>query len=116
MHNFQHANPLLAIINRSTVAPHLQNQVPGLASRCTDPIPEHLIESFTVDNIPAQAPAFEPEPEDLCCYCLTMAQILNSHNFSAMEEKVLTGLLFELTSHFADELTTPRFVRTAITV
>lgn len=87
-----------------------------LASQCTDPIPEHQIESFTVDHIPAAVSTFEPDPDDLCRYCLTLANILNSHNFSAMEEKALTGLLFELTGHFADELRTPRFVRTAITV
>lgn len=87
-----------------------------LYSTLNDPIPEHLIESFTVDSLPVQTPSFEPEPEDLCHYCLTLAQILNSHNFSASEEKTLTGLLFELTNHFADELRTPRFVRTAITM
>lgn len=80
-----------------------------------DPIPEHLIESFTVDDIPA-APAFEPEPEALCHYCLTLANILNNHRFSATEEQALTGLLFELTNYFADELRAPRFVRTAITM
>ncbi|MEZ2577958.1 MULTISPECIES: hypothetical protein [Buttiauxella] len=87
-----------------------------LYSTLNDDIPEHLIESFTVDSIPAQVPTFEPDPDDLCRYCLTLANILNSHNFSAMEEKALTGLLFELTGHFADELRTPRFVRTAITM
>ncbi|MFZ3391110.1 hypothetical protein [Buttiauxella gaviniae] len=87
-----------------------------LSLTLNDPIPEHLIESFTVDSIPTQVPTFEPELEDLCRYCLTLANILNSHNFSVMEEKVLTGLLFELTGYFADELRTPRFVRTAITM
>ena len=87
-----------------------------LYSTLNDPIPEHLIESFTVDSIPAQVPTFEPDPDDLCCYCLTLANILNNHNISASEEKALTGLLFELTGYFADELRTPRFVRTAITM
>ena len=87
-----------------------------LSFTLNDPIPEHLIESFTVDSLPVQAPTFEPEPEDLCRYCLTLANILNNHNFSVMEEKVLTGLLFELTGYFADELRTPRFVRTALTM
>ena len=87
-----------------------------LSLTLNDPIPEHLIESFTVDSIPAQVPTFEPDPDDLCRYCLTLANILNNHNFSVMEEKVLTGLLFELTGYFADELRTPRFVRTALTM
>ena len=87
-----------------------------LYSTLNDDIPEHLIESFTVDSIPAQVPTFEPDPDDLCRYCLTLANILNSHNFSASEEKALTGLLFELTGYFADELRTPRFVRTALTM
>lgn len=85
-----------------------------LSSTLNDPVPEHLIESLTVDNIPASVPAFDPEPEDLCRYCLTLAQILNNHNFSAVEERRLTGLLFELTNYFADELRTPRFLRTAL--
>lgn len=87
-----------------------------LYSTLNEPIPEHLVESLTVDHIPAAVATFEPEPEDICRYCLTLANILNSHNFSAMEEKALTELLFELTGYFADELRTPRFVRTAITM
>lgn len=87
-----------------------------LSSTLNDPIPEHLIESLTVDDFPAAVPAFDPEPEDLCRYCLTLAQILNDHNFCAAEESALTGLLFELTNYFADELRTPRFVRLPLTM
>lgn len=87
-----------------------------LSATLNDPIPAHLIESLTVDEIPTTAPAFSPNPEDLCHYCLLLAQILNNHHFSAREESGLVGLLFELTNYFADELRTPRFVRTALTI
>ena len=41
---------------------------PGLL----DPIPEHLIESLTVDVPPDDYPRFEPECTQLCCYCLLL--------------------------------------------
>lgn len=78
-----------------------------------DPIPPHLIERFTVDQLPNKTPVFEPESELLCGYCLTLAQLLSKHTFNADEEKQLTGLLFELVCYFADELRAPRWIRTA---
>jgi hypothetical protein len=78
-----------------------------------DPIPRHLIERFTVDQLPNKSPVFEPESELLCSYCLTLAQLLSKYTFNADEEKQLTGLLFELVCYFADELRAPRWIRTA---
>ncbi|WP_193764583.1 ash family protein [Hafnia alvei] len=78
-----------------------------------DPIPPHLIERFTVDQFPNKSPVFEPESELLCGYCLTLAQLLSKHTFTADEEKQLTGLLFELVIYFADDLRAPRWIRTA---
>ncbi|NLS54455.1 hypothetical protein GJ675_12475 [Hafnia alvei] len=78
-----------------------------------DPIPPHLMERFTVDQLPTKIPVFEPESELLCGYCLTLAQLLSKHTFTADEEKQLTGLLFELVCYFADELRAPRWIRTA---
>ncbi|WP_279205495.1 hypothetical protein [Obesumbacterium proteus] len=78
-----------------------------------DPIPPVLIEYFTVDQLPNKTPVFEPESELLCGYCLTLAQLLSKHTFTADEEKQLTGLLFDLVCYFADELRTPRWIRTA---
>ncbi|CND06168.1 hypothetical protein [Yersinia pseudotuberculosis] len=77
-----------------------------------DSIPPHLIEYFTVDQLPNK-PTFEPESELLCGYCLTLAQLQSKHIFTADAEKQLTGLLFELVSYFADDLRSPRWIRTA---
>lgn len=76
------------------------------------PIPPHLIERFTFDQLPNK-PVFEPESELLCSYCLTLAQLLSKHTFNADEEKQLTGLLFELTCYFANDLRAPRWIRTS---
>lgn len=84
-----------------------------LNSTLNDPIPAHLIERFTIDQLPNKSPAFEPESELLCGYCLTLAQLLSNHTFNADEEKQLTGLLFELVCYFADDLRAPRWIRTA---
>jgi hypothetical protein len=87
-----------------------------LQSTINDPVPQHLVESLTVDELPETAPTFEPDSDNLCDYCQTLAQILSNHSFTAAEEKHLVGLLFELTCYFADELRAPRFVRTAVVV
>lgn len=41
-----------------------------------EPVPPHLIESLTVDTLPANAPQFEPECTELCSYCLALTQTL----------------------------------------
>ncbi|WP_034456910.1 hypothetical protein [Buttiauxella noackiae] len=84
--------------------------------KLNDPIPQHLVASLTVDKLPDSAPTFEPDSDHLCGYCHTLAQILSNHNFTAAEEKSLTGLLFELSCYFADEVRAPRFVRTGVVV
>lgn len=78
-----------------------------------NPIPPHLMERFTVDQLPKKSPVFEPDSELLCGYCLTLAQLLSKYTFTADEDKQLTGLLFELVCYFADELRAPRWIRTA---
>lgn len=77
-----------------------------------DPIPPHLIERFTVDQLPNKL-TLEPESELLCGYCLTLAQLLSKYTFTADDEKQLTGLLFELVCYFADDLRAPRWIRAA---
>lgn len=83
-----------------------------LSPTLNNPIPPHLVERFTVDQLPSKSPIFEPESELLCGYCMTLAQLLSKHTFTADEEKQLTGLLFELVHYFTDDLRTPRWIRT----
>lgn len=87
-----------------------------LQSKLNDPIPQHLVASLTVDELPDTAPIFEPDSDHLCGYCHALAQLLSNHHFNVAEEKSLTGLLFELTCYFADEVRAQRFVRTAVVV
>lgn len=78
-----------------------------------DPVPPHLIESLTVDTLPALSPRFEPECTELCDYCLALTQILAGQDFSSETEKHLTGLLYDLINYFAAEMKAPRWIRTA---
>ncbi|EOK1146685.1 hypothetical protein [Klebsiella pneumoniae] len=78
-----------------------------------DPIPPHLIESLTVDTLPASYPRFEPGSELLCDYSLTLAQLLTGRALLPKMERTLNGLLCELVWYFAAELKAPRWLRTA---
>lgn len=37
-----------------------------------EPVPPHLVESLTVDTLPANSPQFGPECTELCNYCLAL--------------------------------------------
>ncbi|HIH9433138.1 TPA: hypothetical protein ACYU6Z_000054 [Klebsiella quasipneumoniae subsp. quasipneumoniae] len=78
-----------------------------------DPIPPHLIESLTVNTLPASSPRFEPGSELICDYSLTLAQLLTGRALLPKMEQTLTGLLCELVWYFAAELKAPRWLRTA---
>lgn len=78
-----------------------------------DPIPPHLIESLTVDFLPANPPRFEPGSELLCDYSLTLAQLLTGRALLPKMERTLTGLLYDLINYFAAEMKAPRWLRTA---
>lgn len=82
---------------------------PGLL----DSIPTHLIESLTVDTIPADYPRFEPECTELCRYCLALTQTLAGQGITSETGKQLSGLLYDLTNLFAAEMKAPRWLRTA---
>lgn len=82
---------------------------PGLL----DPIPAHLIESLTVDTVPADYPRFEPECTRLCGYCLALTETLAGQGFASDAEKQLGWLLYELINLFAEEMKAPRWLRTA---
>lgn len=79
----------------------------------SEPIPPHLIESLTVDNLPANSPHFEPECTELRRYCLALTQTLAGQGFYSEMEKHLSGLLYELIHYFAAEMKAPRWLRTA---
>lgn len=82
---------------------------PGLL----DPIPPHLMDSMTVNTLPATFPCFAPDANTLCDYCQTLAQVLLCRTYPPEAEEQLNGLLSELVEYFAAEINAPRWVRTA---
>lgn len=79
----------------------------------SDSIPPHLVESLTVDTLPAKSPEFGPECTELCSYCLALTQTLAEQGFSSEKEKQLSYLLYDLINYFAAEMKAPRWLRTA---
>ncbi|EDH5633282.1 TPA: hypothetical protein O7X39_004506 [Salmonella enterica] len=84
-----------------------------LSPTLNDPIPPHLVDSLTLDDLPTSFPRFEPDPEQLCQYCLALLQILTEQAQRSETEHTLTGLLCELIWFFAAKLKSPRWLRTA---
>lgn len=78
-----------------------------------DPVPPHLVESLTVDTLPASSPRFDPECTELCRYCLAITQLLSGLGFASETEKYLSWLLYDLINYFAAEMKAPRWLRTA---
>lgn len=78
-----------------------------------DPIPDHMVESLTVDMLPASTPRFEPECTELCHYCLALTQILTTQGLLPETRNYLSCLLLELILYFSAEITAPRWIRTA---
>lgn len=78
-----------------------------------EPIPPYLVESLTVDTLPATTHRFEPECTELCRYCLAITQTLSGLGFASETEKHLSCLLYELINYFAAEMKAPRWLRTA---
>ena len=81
---------------------------PGL----NHPIPLHLKDRLTVDELPKTSPRFSPDADTLCDYCLTLTQLLLCRMLPPQEEEQLRWLLAELVDYFAAEMKAPRWVRT----
>ncbi|EBX5569874.1 hypothetical protein DSN37_07210 [Salmonella enterica subsp. enterica serovar Kuessel] len=78
-----------------------------------EPVPPHLVESLTVDTLPAITSRFEPECTELCRYCLALTQMLAGQGFYSEMEKHLSCLLYDLINYFAAEMKAPRWLRTS---
>jgi hypothetical protein len=80
-----------------------------------EPLPEHLIQQLTVedDNFNDNSHALCSDSETIREYCQGMTIILLNQQNTAESQQQITGLLFELIHLLADDLKTPRFVRTA---
>lgn len=76
-----------------------------------EPIPPHLIDRFTVENLPDVPQRFEPDAEVLCDYCQSLTQLLCGQSLPPHADRTLTGLLCELVWQFAADLNAPRWER-----
>ncbi|MFT8211621.1 MAG: hypothetical protein ACMZI0_15500 [Symbiopectobacterium sp.] len=83
-----------------------------LKSTLNEPIPPHLIESLTVDALPATFPHFEPDAESLCEYCQMLVQLFTEQKLSSQTSPVLIGLLSELVWYFVAGLKASRWLKT----
>ncbi|WP_336998148.1 hypothetical protein [Leclercia sp. M50] len=78
----------------------------------SEPIPAHLVEHFTLNDLPSRLPAFEPESDQLGIYCQTVTQLLISNVLPPEMARVMEGLLYDLVSFYADTLNAPRWLQT----
>lgn len=77
-----------------------------------EPVPEHLKASLTVNDLPLEAPLFEPEIDRLGRYCQLLTQMLLARTLSASDERVAGDLLQDLVGFYSDTLKAPRWLRT----
>lgn len=78
----------------------------------TEPVPEYLKESLTVEEIPLHVPAFEAEADQVGHYCLVLTQLIMSGSLADEAERVISDLLHDLVGYYADTLKAPRWLRT----
>ncbi|WP_148569960.1 hypothetical protein [Leclercia adecarboxylata] len=83
-----------------------------IQSTLLEPIPNHLKESLTVDILPLDTLAFEPEVDQLGRYCQLLTQLLLNHSLSESDERVAGDLLQDLVRLYSDTLKAPRWLRT----
>lgn len=77
-----------------------------------DPVPAHLVDVLTVDDLPTRLPAFDPESDQLGHYCQVLTQLLMTRALPADMARVIEDLLGELVGFYADMLNAPRWINT----
>lgn len=85
----------------------LEQLQPGLL----DPIPASLVDRFTVDSPPANAPQFDADCTELCRYCMALSTVLCDDRHDAATEHALRDLLVGLTAYFVEGMMAPRWVK-----
>lgn len=76
------------------------------------PLPAHLIARLTVEDAQELPGLIACDSETLREYCAALILILLNHQESPEQEKMLTGVLYELIDLLARDLKAPRFLRT----
>ncbi|MCK8147438.1 type VI secretion system baseplate subunit TssG [Citrobacter sedlakii] len=62
---------------------------------------------------PGRSPRFDPKCSELCHYCLALTQVLTGQGLLPETRNYLGCLLYDLIHYFSDEITAPRWLRTA---
>ena len=100
-------------MQRQVLSHNLHARMAQLQQELLDPIPECLVDSFTVDTLPANSSCFEPDCTDLCRYCMALSAVLGECEAAGKTGNALRDLLCELTDYFVAEIMAPRWVRGA---
>ncbi|OAE10025.1 hypothetical protein [Pantoea sp. OXWO6B1] len=79
------------------------------------PLPEHLIKRLTLEKGDDRACRSRDsiDSEEMRQYCSALTLVLLNQQAPADLQKHITGLLFQMVNIMTDDLTAPRFVRTA---
>ncbi|MEW7311383.1 hypothetical protein AB1E22_01390 [Buttiauxella gaviniae] len=80
------------------------------------PLPKHLIKQLTVKEGSADEyrSPLSTDSETICEYCSSLTMLLLNQQVTPEQQEHITGLLFELLSVLAEDLTAPRFIRTSM--
>jgi len=84
-----------------------------LQTELLDPIPTCLIDSFTVETLPAESPHFDADCTELCRYCMALSTVLGEQQTDAKTAQILRDLLCGLTDYFVEGMMAPRWMRGA---
>lgn len=86
-----------------------------LKSALEAPLPDHLIQQLTVEdnNFKNITHPICDDSELIREYCRALTMVLLTRQSSVETQQHITGLLFDLIHLLAEDLKTPRFVRTA---
>lgn len=77
-----------------------------------EPIPESLVASLTVEEVPAHSPTLEMEADLLAEYCQVLIQLMLSGSLAMKAELMIRDLLYQLVCYFAETLKAPRWLKT----
>lgn len=93
---------------------HLLAGLEVLKSALEAPLPEHLIQQLTVEDndFKNNTHPICDDSESIREYCRALTVVLLTRQSSMEIQQQITGLLFELIHLLAEDLKTPRFVRT----
>lgn len=85
-----------------------------LKSALEAPLPDHLIQQLTVEDnyFKNNTHSICDDSESIRGYCSALTVVLLTRQSSVETQQHITGLLFELIHLLAEDLKTPRFVRT----